>query len=795
MLRRPDPQQWLLALGGRELVEAVRVAEQINAHYDRRYANSVRKPTRWHEPGMVRQSHRDANRFVLTCDSAWIEITLLAADAFHVRMRTLDDHFGVLTPMPAIPVQVQDDARRLTLQTERLVLTVDKARYRLRAALLPSKRVIYDESNGVSWSDLGDMRLSLHLTPHDVVWGTGALTQVVNLRGKRLRTWLLDGALAQKRELDTTFPPLLLGVRGSTIYGVHWHNTTRGWLDIGAFNPDELVFESEGGELAYTFAAGAETGHVAAQIGGTAQHPALPPLWAFGFGFGGTRMSSVERLPDMILEFQRRDVPCSVVYLDEHKSALPATQLAELVDQLHAAGVQVMAQFAPTVSIGDTTVPYVLQYPDHEAFVGASPSGAAFWLDFTHPDALSVWNARLSAAVQAGIDGVLLTHHPVTLLANGGKISAPQDYIQHHAGSHTELRSTTAQRAHNAAVETVTTTRPDRRPVVQARGIGEMMWLAAPTTWDGLRQVIPSTLNAAVSVPFVGVEIGAQTGDPDGELYTRWLQAACLMPLLRAWSPVRQALEPWAHGQAYQVINRITLKLRQRLMPYLYSLAALRREYGTPMIHPLFTLDLEDENLRSCDDTFLVGDILVAPVLTKGAVSREVYLPHGEWFDFWSHEALEGGQTIRVTAPLERLPLFVRGGAILPSQSEPNRLTLSVYPGERETILYEDSGEGFAALQGDYRWVYLTCARPDVSRLVIERRTAGRYQPTYRGINLEVMGLASEPTDVRLDRQGAPLWFFDDGVLELKLDDTLRRVEIVHPTDPADHTVPHRPLG
>jgi alpha-glucosidase len=187
-------------------------------------------------------------------------------------------------------------------------------------------------------------------------------------------------------------------------------------------------------------------------------------------------------------------------------------------------------------------------------------------------------------------------------------------------------------------------------------------------------------------------------------------------------------------------------------------------------------------------------------VLEKGAIERQVYLPAGAWYDFWTNDLLAGGQTITVTAPLERLPLFVRAGAVLPMWPEMQyvdvdavqTLTLRVYPGEYETTLYEDAGEGLDYEDGDYRWVYVACER-DGDKLIINRRTAGRYEPPYQSIKLEVMGLNREPSEVRVDRQGAPVWFYEGDILELTVD-TFRRVEImIPPVSPHEATLPHRP--
>jgi alpha-glucosidase len=206
--------------------------------------------------------------------------------------------------------------------------------------------------------------------------------------------------------------------------------------------------------------------------------------------------------------------------------------------------------------------------------------------------------------------------------------------------------------------------------------------------------------------------------------------------------------------------------------------------------------------LAGVDDAFMVGGgMVVAPVIEEGAISREVYLPQGEWYDFWSNELIAGRQKITVPAPLERLPIFVRAGVVLPiwpdmryiGETKIEALTLRVYPGDFETVLYEDAGESLDYEKGGYRWVYLSCAWEDENKLVINRRVAGGYKPQYSKMRLEIIGLDEEPAEVRVNRRGAPLWFYDDGVLEITADDGLMSAEVTGPPSAGDRTLVRRP--
>ena len=170
-----------------------------------------------------------------------------------------------------------------------------------------------------------------------------------------------------------------------------------------------------------------------------------------------------------------------------------------------------------------------------------------------------------------------------------------------------------------------------------------------------------------------------------------------------------RAQEPWSFGEEVEGIAREAINWRYRLLPYLYTLAFEAHEQGTPLFRPLVFDFPDDETARYVGDQALIGpNLMIAPVTRPGMRQRAVYLPEGEWFDFWTGEPVSSGYTI-ADAPLEKIPVFVRGGAVLPlgnvrqSTAEPlSELTLRVYPaGESSFTLVEDSGDGFGFEQGE----------------------------------------------------------------------------------------------
>jgi alpha-glucosidase len=388
------------------------------------------------------------------------------------------------------------------------------------------------------------------------------------------------------------------------------------------------------------------------------------------------------------------------------------------------------------------------------------------------------------------------------------------DDVQHQkeglGGSHVENHNVYGMQMARATQQALIEYHPEKRPVNMLRAgyAGTQRYASSWTgdnasTWDHLKLSISMTLNMGLSgAPLTGPDVGGFYGNADAELVTRWNQAACLMPYFRNHTALGTApQEPWAFGQPYETINRRAIELRYRLMPYLYSIVALSAEYGWPIIRPLFMLEPGNPEVRLIDDCYLLGDgLLVAPVVERGMTRRKIYLPQGsDWYDFWTNELYRGGEEIITEAPLDSLPIFVRAGLALPMWPEMqysgerplDRLTLRHYPGNHETSLYEDEGEGLAYQQGMYRWVYIT-ASEDSDDILLSRRTAGSYEPEYQMISLEVVGLEDEPAKVRIDRQGAPLWFFDEGILEITVSD-FRDVVISRKSSSSAPTLPKRP--
>ena len=299
------------------------------------------------------------------------------------------------------------------------------------------------------------------------------------------------------------------------------------------------------------------------------------------------------------------------------------------------------------------------------------------------------------------------------------------------------------------------------------------------STWETLKTHVPVAVNTGLSgMPFWGTDIGGFVPTPEytGELHVRWFQFGTFCPLFRAHGRTWHLRLPWGwntgelepsevrgytggagnpdprelHNAAVEPILKKYLELRYRMLPYIYSAARECCTSGLPMMRALWLHHPDDPAAVSRGDQFLWGrDMLVSPVVEKGATVRRLYVPRGSWFDFWTEEKTEGGREVERRVDLETTPLHVRAGAILPfapvrqysDQPVTGPLSLVVYPGADGAFsLYEDDGKTFNYRKGE--WMGVDMAWRDTARRLTLRLARGSrlLPPGKREIEVRLAG-------------------------------------------------------
>ena len=421
-----------------------------------------------------------------------------------------------------------------------------------------------------------------------------------------------------------------------------------------------------------------------------------------------------------------------------------------------------------------------LKYPDGSPFIAPVWPGDCYFPDFTDPDARVWWGQLYAGLLEAGVAGFWNDmNEPAIFSSNPAHKDVP-DYVQHvmdgQPASHVEAHNVYGMQMVRATRAGLEALQPERRHVLITRAgyAGVQRYASSWTadnlsTWDHLLLSISMCLNLGLSgIAFTGPDIGGFAFDADGELFTRWMQLAVLLPFFRGHSAkgtIQQ--EPWAFGEPYETVNRQTIELRYRLLPYIYTTFADCAAHGWPVIRPLASVD---SGFADCVDQYLHGDsLMVAPVVRQGAVQREVRLPAGGWYDYWSGLRLNGGERFTVDAPLEKLPLFARAGRVIPEwpirqfvgNGPPEHLILRVFAGDGESYLYEDAGDGHAYRDGGFRRSCFVMAL-DSERLTLRWHHEGAFDPEYEKVTVVIAGLVGDLRAVRID--GNPIAWQQDGV-------------------------------
>lgn len=543
------------------------------------------------------------------------------------------------------------------------------------------------------------------------LYGLGDKTGPLDRRGRVYELWNTD-APNYTPATDPLYKaiPLVFGVDADSAWGVFVDSTARVVVDTRG---DRLRIRGTGQPEVHVFE-GQRFGDVFAEASKLVGRTPLPPKWALGYHQSRWSYDTADEVLAIAREFRRRQIPLDAIHIDIHYmdgyrvftwNAERFPDPARLVRELHDLGVRAVVILDPGVKVDpgyriyDELVGrgFACMNPDGTPWLGDVWPGDCVFPDFSNPKARRWWGDQLAMFVDAGIDGIWVDMNE----PSSNWCGTIPDEVRQDGGTHGEVHNAYGHGMAQAACEGLQRLRPEVRPFVLTRSgyAGTQRYAATWTgdnrsTWTHLRLAVRSCLGLSLSCyPFCGSDVGGFHGRCEPELFARWTQLGAFSPFFRTHyagplTPGRQ--EPWSFGPEVEAVAREAIELRQLLLPYTYTAFWRHRQTGLPVMRALALGWQEDPGSLACEDEFLWGDsLLVAPVLRKGARRRRVYLPAGGWYDFWSGAPVSGSRYVVADAPLERIPIYVRAGTVLPLDNG----ELRVYPGEGRSWLYEDEGE------------------------------------------------------------------------------------------------------
>jgi len=798
--------------------------------------------------GPVTSFTRTDTAVMLACaDQSEVQISLLAPDLVRVRasfrkkLPAADHSWAIAkTSWDAPQWNLREEPGILRISTGELEVVVSRDPLLISFRDAQSRQTINADQQPMQFDpQKGTVAAVKQLRLEEHFYGLGEKAARLDKRRGEFTMWNSDTpGYAEGRDPIYQSIPFYIGWEAGRAYGIFFDNSYRTHFDFGRTSQEHVAFTAEGGEMNYYFFRGPSITKILGRYADLTGHMPMLPKWSLG-----NQQSRYSYYPDSLAEaivdkYRAEDLPLDVLYLDIHymngyrdftfdPQRFPDPKA--FTDKLKSQGVKVVTivdpgiKYQPPASGAKDSAShpelapqdqsyyvfnqglaqdFFLRRKDGRLYLGRVWPGDSVFVDYTIDAAARWWGGLHRAYTDQGIAGIWNDmNEPADFVDQSGQAQA--DVVTYDGGAHTSYaqnRNVFALNMARATYEGLQRLLPDRRPYVITRaayaGIQRYstMWTGDNNaTWGSLSLSLPMFMTLGLSgEPFVGADVGGFMGNTNPELLVRWYEVGCLTPFLRNHGDIGSYdHEPWRFGTYYEDIIRKYLKLRYRLLPFLYTAMEEAHRTGVPMFRPLLLNYQDDANTVNIDDEFTIGrDLLAAPVVGPGAGWRLVYLPAGTWFDYWTGERLSGGRMIRVEAPLDILPLFIRGGAIIPSGPEmhyvdekpadPIRFEIwADAQGLASTTLYEDDGLTPDYLRGVFRRTGIACVQSQDGVEINLSAPEGTYRPAPHDL---VFAVHAPPAtrEVLLDGNPLPLlaggrpgrgWSHSAGLLAIQIAD------------------------
>jgi alpha-D-xyloside xylohydrolase len=632
-------------------------------------------------------------------------------------------------PVPKFAVRSSDE--QITISTARLNVTVTRS----------DGAIAYSDANGGKLvTDANRTLIPVQVNGEQTYRSElfvnvyGSSEAFYGLGQHQAGIWNYRGATVDLSQENTNIAvPLLVSSNG---YGIFWNNTSRSKFNNRFAN--YLYLSAEVADTVdYYFLYGPEFDQIVSSYRELTGSAPLFGKWAYGFWQCKNRYKTQEELLGVVRKYRELHIPVDNIVQDwfwwnrkgEHVFNKNYPDPKGMVDQLHKNNFHLMISVWPFFEPGSAV------YDDMEKrgwfidkFKYAKPpyhtAGMAIY-DATNSEARAYyWELMNKALFGIGIDAWWLdTVEPETegqqdniLLDHKLAIGSGNRYLN----AYPLLTTGGVYEGQRKASDKKRVFILSRSAFAGTQRNSVTAWSGdVNSDWESFKRQIPAGLNFAVSgLPYWTTDIGGfVTGNPDDpayrELFVRWFQFGTLSPIFRVHGTrVNNQNELWSYGPEAQAILTSFDRLRYRLMPYIYSTAWKVTSENYTLMRPLVMDFRSDNRTFNIGDQFMFGQaILVNPVTEQAATTRRLYLPKTKWYDFWTGAVQEGGRAIDAAAPIERMPLFVRAGSIIPmgpdveyvNQKPADPIELRVYPGANgEFALYEDEGDNYDYEKGVY---------------------------------------------------------------------------------------------
>ncbi|MBM2839868.1 MAG: Alpha-glucosidase [Bacteroidetes bacterium] len=749
----------------------------------------------WHSIGNVDSFDRNENELTIRSGSAILKISILASDLARIRL----SHTGMFQPdmswavvkteWPKTRIRITETTEVITATTDEMSIVIRKNPIRINFANRAGIINADDTAKGMSWNE-HEVRVWKQMPEEEFYYGLGEKAGKLQRKWSHTTMWNSD-IPAYAADTDPLYQtiPFFYGIKKGRAYGIFFDNSYWSSFDFGKESRGQYSFGAENGEINYYFFSGPSPAKILTRFTELVGRMPIPPRWSLGYQQCRWSYAPERRVREIAKGFRDRHIPCDVIYLDIdymegyriftwNPTNFPDPK--KMISDLSKAGFKIAVIVDPGIKADTVYHAYrsglsgnhFVKSPDGTTYIGKVWPGECAFPDFTSASSRQWWGENFSGLVNAGVRGWWNDMNEPSVF------DVPTKTIDLNVIHNDNGLMTTHAKSHNiygmqmtrATYDGVHALLPNERPFVLTRAsyAGGHRYSAAWTgdnvaSWDHLKMAVSMCLSMSISgQPFVGSDIGGFIGYPSGELFARWLQLGVFTPLMRAHSVINEKnKEPWEYGDDFTSINRETINLRYQFLPYIYTTMEQASRTGIPPMRPMIFAFPDEREFLWNDDQFIFGDdLLIAPVLSDGARTRELRLPKGVWYDYWTGFRHEGGRNITVDAPLNQIPLFVRAGAIIPTQqvvqytdqAPIDPLTIAVYPSalQSTSTYYEDDGHTFEYEHGAFLRRALNQWNSEEAITFTMSKPEGKYVPPKRSVVVRFKHFKTTPQSVEL---------------------------------------------
>ncbi|NRS88911.1 alpha-glucosidase [Flavobacterium sp. 7E] len=711
-------------------------------------------------------------------------------------------------------LEMTDEETFYQIKTSKVKCKIQKADLRVSIYDL-NDLVLLEDELGFHWEESYEfggniVKMSKASKEGESFYGLGDKATQMNLKGKRIENFATDQYAFQKdQEPLYKVVPFYIGLQNKQAYGIFFDNTFRTFFDFCQERRNVTSFWSEGGEMNYYFIYGPQMEDVVTTYTDLTGKPELPPLWALGYHQCKWSYYPESNVKEITAKFRALKIPCDAIYLDIdymdgfrcftwNKDYFPDPK--RMVKELADDGFKTVVIIDPGIKIDkDYDVynealknDYFCKRADGPYMKGKVWPGECNFPDYTNPEVREWWAGLFKELIaEVGVKGVWNDMNEPAVMEVPNK-TFPMDVRHDYDGnpcSHRKAHNIYGMQMARATYHGVKKYTYPKRPFIITRSAysGTQRYSSSWTgdnvaTWEHLWIANIQVQRMSISgMGFTGSDIGGFAEQPSGELYARWIQLGVFHPFCRTHSSGDHGnQEPWAFDVEVIDITRKFINLRYQLLPYLYTMFWQYIEEGVPMLKPLVYYDQDDIQTHYRNDEFIFGNqILVCPILEPNAVGRRMYLPRGEWYNYWTNNLVIGGKEMWVDTKFDEIPVFIKAGAVIPKypvqqyveELDFDELTLDVYykEGNEKSVVYEDAQDGYDYKKGRFSFLTFQVTGRD-KEVIIQLHKEGKFETNYDYYKINLIGLPFEINDIQINNEKVAFdkeAFLKDGFLKV----------------------------